>query len=59
MGRCSELLTTVNHLDGAIVYLEEHRTLHSMASYESTLNMLKGELSKAAEAYLACLRGPR
>jgi hypothetical protein len=59
MSKCSALLTTVINLDGAIVHLEEHRTLHSIAGYESALQLLQAELGKAAKAYLECLNGPK
>ena len=59
MSKCSALLTTVVNLDGAIAYLEEHKTLHSIASFESTLKLLEAELGKAAKAYLECLNGPK
>jgi len=55
MGRCTALGATVFNLEGAIIHLEEQRTLHSLPSYESTLKLLQGEYEKALKAYLACL----
>ena len=59
MSKCSALLTTVVNLDGAILRLEEQKTLHSIAGYESALQLLRTELGKAAKAYLECLNGPK
>jgi hypothetical protein len=59
MRNCTALAVTVGHLAGSIIYLEEHRTLHSEASYESTLKMLQNELAKAAEAYFKCMNPPK
>jgi hypothetical protein len=59
MSNCRPLGVTVGNLEGSIIYLEEHRTLHSEAGYESTLKMLKNELDKAAAAYFKCMYPPK
>lgn len=57
MSNCRALGVTVGNLEGAILYLEEHKTLHSEASYQSTLALLRKELAAAIKAYLACTGG--
>jgi hypothetical protein len=57
MRNCRALGVTLGNLEGAIIYLEEHRTLHSNAGYQSTLKLLQEELATAAKAYFECMNG--
>jgi hypothetical protein len=57
MSKCSKLGVTVGHLEGAIIYLEEHRTLHSNPNYQITLKLLQDELATAVKAYFECMKG--
>ena len=57
MAKCSKLLAEVTSLDSAIVYLEEHKTLHALPDYQKALKFLQDELAKASKALLECLKG--
>jgi hypothetical protein len=43
------------NLEGAIIHLEEHKTLHTIAGYQAALKLLQDELAAAEKAYRACM----
>lgn len=57
MRNCSALGVTVGNLEGAIIHLEQNKTLHSNPSYQSALKLLQDELATAVKAYFACVNG--
>ncbi|MGB9419020.1 MAG: hypothetical protein WCB58_22105 [Acidobacteriaceae bacterium] len=56
MSKCAALGVTVGNLEGAIIHLQEKRTLHSLAGYQAALKLLEDELDTAVKAYLACMK---